>query len=595
MHIHPKIRKAGFVLMAALALLASGCSLVPEAGETAGLARSAQGQIGSQRIVGYMPDWQGDINAINYDQLTHLCYAFLQANPDGSLDTSGVNPGKLQQVVRDAHAKGVKVLISLGGWNNSPAISQAMANSTSMMNLAQNSLNFVSQYQLDGFDFDWEGPASAAEGRAWEQFMKKMHDSLAPLGKETTSAIAMWYGDNIPSSAMGYMDFANLMAYDNDGTAHSTYDYGVQNVNYWVGRGIPRNKCVLGVPFYGYDSSRGAYPFSQILANDPNAWNSDYSNGIGYNGIPTIKKKAAYSRDTGAGGIMIWELSQDASGSKSLLTAIYDELRGGVVVPDTYTLTATAGNGGSISPSGSMTVTKGSSKTFTITAQAGFHISGVTVNGASVGTPSSYTLSNIQANASISASFSADTNGDCSYPPFDPAKVYLKGDRVHLGGHDWEAQWWTQGTNPGTTGEWGVWRDLGACTDVVIPGTFTITASAGSGGSISPSGQSTVSKGGSKSYTISPANGYVLADLQVNGTSVGLTSSYTFSNVQANATITATFKPTDIGASTWQSGQSYALGDVVTYGGFSWRCAYAHTSNEAWVPGTPGLWFWEKI
>ncbi|NUT54236.1 MAG: chitinase [Saccharothrix sp.] len=51
----------------------------------------------------------------------------------------------------------------------------------------------------------------------------------------------------------------------------------------------------------------------------------------------------------------------------------------------------------------------------------------------------------------------------CAAPAWDRAKVYNGGNEVSHVGKRWQAKWWTQGEEPGTTGEWGVWRDLGAC------------------------------------------------------------------------------------------------------------------------------------
>jgi hypothetical protein len=72
----------------------------------------------------------------------------------------------------------------------------------------------------------------------------------------------------------------------------------------------------------------------------------------------------------------------------------------------------------------------------------------------------------------------------------------------------------------------------------------TISASAGSGGSISPTGNVSVNYGGSQSFTITANTGYYIVDVSVNGSSVGAVSSYTFTNVQAAYTISATFAPT---------------------------------------------------
>lgn len=71
--------------------------------------------------------------------------------------------------------------------------------------------------------------------------------------------------------------------------------------------------------------------------------------------------------------------------------------------------------------------------------------------------------------------------------------------------------------------------------------TYTITATAGSHGTISPAGGTTVSQGTSQSYAITPDTGYTIATFAVDGASVSPVASYTFSNVQANHTIAATF------------------------------------------------------
>lgn len=75
----------------------------------------------------------------------------------------------------------------------------------------------------------------------------------------------------------------------------------------------------------------------------------------------------------------------------------------------------------------------------------------------------------------------------------------------------------------------------------VEPTTFTITASAGQGGSISPNGSVSVAKGADQKFTITPSEGYEIADVQVDGQSVGKKTEYTFENVTKAHTIAATF------------------------------------------------------
>lgn len=70
---------------------------------------------------------------------------------------------------------------------------------------------------------------------------------------------------------------------------------------------------------------------------------------------------------------------------------------------------------------------------------------------------------------------------------------------------------------------------------------YTISASAGVGGSISPSGSIALSQGLGQTFAIIPSTGYKIAGVTVDGVSVGAVSSYTFSNVTANHTIKASF------------------------------------------------------
>ncbi|WP_103351966.1 chitinase [Amycolatopsis sp. CA-128772] len=53
--------------------------------------------------------------------------------------------------------------------------------------------------------------------------------------------------------------------------------------------------------------------------------------------------------------------------------------------------------------------------------------------------------------------------GSCTAAEWDRTKVYVKDNVVSHNSHKWTAKWWTQGEEPGTTGQWGVWQDNGAC------------------------------------------------------------------------------------------------------------------------------------
>jgi len=134
----------------------------------------------------------------------------------------------------------------------------------------------------------------------------------------------------------------NVMSYDHTGPwapekpgPHSTYEQAEEDLAYFkMTRGIPKEKLTLGVPFYGYGFGPGvttpaiSMNYGEITSQFPAAELTDQLDMQGsmvmyYNGIPTIKRKTLLAKKE-ASGIMIWQLSGDAAGAKSLLNVIYE-------------------------------------------------------------------------------------------------------------------------------------------------------------------------------------------------------------------------------------------------------------------------------
>ncbi|WP_188316227.1 glycosyl hydrolase family 18 protein [Chitinophaga agrisoli] len=292
------------------------------------------------KVIGYIPSWGDvDLNAVQYNKLTHINYAFILPNSNGTLQGMP-DPGRLQTIVSKGHAAGVKVMLSVGGWNNGDDSGfHGMASNSGARTTFVNALiNLVAQYNLDGVDIDWEYPdPNTQSANDYVTLMTQLSTAMHSRGKLLTAAIVAQggTGGGILSSVFPVVDFLNIMAYDADGPNHSTYNYAQTSLSYWINRGLPKEKAVLGVPFY---SRPNWYPYWQLLQMGASP-NSDSFNGEGYNGIPTIKNKTNLAFDNG-GGIMIWELSNDVSGVNSLLSAIHDVVlqrggNGGPVDPPT--------------------------------------------------------------------------------------------------------------------------------------------------------------------------------------------------------------------------------------------------------------------
>ena len=202
-----------------------------------------------------------------------------------------------------------------------------------------------------------------------------------------------------------------------------------------------------------------------------------------------------------------------------------------------YTISASAGSGGTISPSGNVTVSYGGSQTFVIIPNSGYAISDVLVDGVSQGVVGIYAFGNVTAHHTISARFSQIT--------------------------------------------------------------YTIQASAETGGTISPSGAVTVGQGAQQTFTITANSGYVVSDVLVDGSSIGAVSAYTFTNVSSSHVISARFvQGYTLGVTTTGTGTgsvtpsptatSYPPGTKVTlraekdissvFAGFSGDCTTTRTS-----------------
>ncbi|MDR3555283.1 MAG: fibronectin type III domain-containing protein [Syntrophobacteraceae bacterium] len=235
------------------------------------------------------------------------------------------------------------------------------------------------------------------------------------------------------------------------------------------------------------------------------------------------------------------------------------------VVPASYSISAGSGAGGSISPAGSVSVATGANQTFTISPAANYQIASVTVDGVSQGAISKYTFNSVAATHTIVAAFT-------------PIRTYIISASVTMG----------SGAKDGQTG--GSISPSGAVSvtgganqaflispaanytisDVQVDGssvgpvmsytfsdltanhtisalftvaTYTITASAGPNGSISPSGDALVTSGSGRSFEITPSSGYAVCNVVVDGASIGAVTSYTFSDVATTHTIAVTFVP----------------------------------------------------
>ncbi len=311
---------------------------VPTVSPTLALPRTATPEPPAPlRVVGYVADWGVTVAPQQIEKLTHLNYAFALPKADGTLDFPA-NTWKLQQYVRDAHERGVRVLISVGGWGYDKQFEAFAASPELRAVFVKNLMQYVDENNLDGVDVDWEYPTAGASAENFFALMKELRveldarKNLVPRISAglLTAAVAAYgeHADGIPDASFALVDFLNIMAYADSGAHHSTYALAKQSLDYWRARGLPQNKMVLGVPFY---AQPGDVSYRKLVQSDANAAQSDFANYLGgvaaYNGLPTMRAKTQLAKAR-ANGVMIWTINDDALGEHSLLNAIQETLQG---------------------------------------------------------------------------------------------------------------------------------------------------------------------------------------------------------------------------------------------------------------------------
>ena len=295
--------------------------------------------------VGYLAAFKGlelSIARTHLPSFTHFNLSF--ANPDaagtfvrdGRLtcmgDASGTNltVDALRATVAKLQADGAKVLVSVAGgvipgcsgdWKALLAPGKRAATAAALIGLADT-------LGLDGIDVDIEGELLTAIDRAGDYvpFIETLSAAMKARGKLLTCATASYEGGMIPVGSIPYFDLVNVMSYDaigpswgQAGSEHSSLAMAQRDLDLWLARGVAPERLVLGVPFYGYGfgGEKPNWSYRDLAAAYPDAAKGDLIGQrcagcryITYNSPATIEAKAALARAK-AGGVMVWELSQD--------------------------------------------------------------------------------------------------------------------------------------------------------------------------------------------------------------------------------------------------------------------------------------------
>jgi GH18 family chitinase len=290
----------------------------------------------SLRTVLYVPTWHGGLSGwtrqLAFQNVSYVNLSFVEIDAGGNVrfPDSG-----LTSFVTTAHAAGAKVCVAIGGATtiSDGGVFATLLQDANRPTLVGNLVEFARDNQLDCLDVDLEGNGVNA---FYEAFVTELSAPLKADGRELTAAVAGWFADGITDKALLTFDFVNVMAYDlyssrDTPMQWSSIEAATREVDRWVTRGMPKERVVYGVPFYGMQwPFAGGDPktigYGDLLRGDAMAAIQDELQGNGtvtyLNSRATIQAKAQLA--TSYGGIMAWEAGQDATGDASLLQAIRD-------------------------------------------------------------------------------------------------------------------------------------------------------------------------------------------------------------------------------------------------------------------------------
>lgn len=386
------------------------------------LSSAANGaRVSPWRVVGYYASWSlyernFELSHVPGDRLTHLVYAFAKISPAGECiagdpwaDTGRPNPdghpsprsggnfGQLHELRRKY--PNLKVLLAIGGWTWSAMFSDVARTPASRNAFAASCARFMRRHGFDGLDVDWEYPVAGGlePGRPEDKHnytlllsaLRRQLDAQAQDHAERryllTAAVPAGpdkIGNIEPGEFHPYLDWINIMAYDFSGAwspltgfvaplfAPATAETersppsAAAAVEAYLATGVPPEKVVLGLPFYGRgwegvpadheglfqphtgaaegSGKHGVFGFRHLMRDyvptmkrhwhdaAKAAWLYDPQARlmISYEDTESVSAKVDYVKGRKLGGIMAWELSQDTEGEMSLLETIWEELRG---------------------------------------------------------------------------------------------------------------------------------------------------------------------------------------------------------------------------------------------------------------------------
>ena len=290
-------------------------------------------------VAAYVTGWNEFKELPDCSVLTHINYAFGKVNKtyDGVIVQF---PERLRQLVELKKDHQIYIVLSIGGWT-AGGFSEMASTERRRKAFARDCKRIVKEYHLDGIDMDWEYPSSDEAGISAspadiDNFTLLMRELRKALGKDYLLSCATIADARFVDfkAIEPYVDLVNIMMYD---VGNPPYHHAALYRSEMSGRvtaqealqahlnaGMPVNKLVLGVPFYGRsvkgfgDTAYGALvkrtDVSRVwddVAKAPYLVNSDGEFVCTYEDAESLTWKCLFIKEAGMRGAMYWEYRCD--------------------------------------------------------------------------------------------------------------------------------------------------------------------------------------------------------------------------------------------------------------------------------------------
>lgn len=319
-------------------------------------------------VIAYFSGSEKDIDSIAPTKLTHIIFSFVSMRNSQLLVLNANDSLRIKKLVTLKKTNpNLKVMVALGGWGGCKDCADTFNKTSNRVVFANSAKKMLNDFNLDGFDLDWEYPT--IEGFPGHKFGPADKDNFTDLfiklrkavGPKKVLSFAAGGFDHYLRNAvnwpavMKYVNFVNLMTYDlvngnSTVTGHHTPLYSAEKttestdnaVAYLLKLGIPQNKLVIGAAFYARtwknvdSTNNGRYnngqfehfigfkQFEKRLSTDigykffwddathsPYAYNPKTKEFATFDDKRSMVEKTKYVIRHHLGGIMFWELSLD--------------------------------------------------------------------------------------------------------------------------------------------------------------------------------------------------------------------------------------------------------------------------------------------